>query len=123
MAYLIFENNNMKFFTQEDPASDSCLIQLNDDSVVKEVADDFDWFNKVITLVDGEIDVKENEWPTVADIEYLRHERNEKLKETDTWGLQDFPATAEQLAYRQALRDITKTYSSLEDVVWPTPPS
>ena len=113
----------MKFFTQEDPASDSSLIQLNDDSVVKEVADDFDWFNKVITLVDGEIDVKENEWPTVADIEYLRHERNEKLKETDTWGLQDFPATAEQLAYRQALRDITNTYTSLEDVVWPTPPS
>ena len=61
MAYLIFENNTMKFFTQEDPTSDSCLIQLNDDSVVKEVADDFDWFNKVITLVDGEIDVKEND--------------------------------------------------------------
>jgi len=27
------------------------------------------------------------------------------------------------LAYRQALRDITETYTSLEDVVWPTPPA
>lgn len=28
-----------------------------------------------------------------------------------------------QLAYRQALRDITNTYTSLDDVVWPTKPS
>lgn len=29
---------------------------------------------------------------------------------------------AEVLAYRQALRDITNTYTSLDDVVWPTNP-
>jgi hypothetical protein len=52
----------------------------------------------------------------------LRGERDKKLKETDTWGLQDYPATDEQLAYRQALRDITNTYSSLQDVVWPDKP-
>lgn len=28
------------------------------------------------------------------------------LSETDLWGLSDYPATAEQLAYRQALRDL-----------------
>jgi hypothetical protein len=31
-------------------------------------------------------------------------------------------ATDDQIAYRQALRDITDTYTSLEDVVWPTKP-
>jgi hypothetical protein len=29
---------------------------------------------------------------------------------------------AEVLMYRQALRDITKLYTSLDDVVWPTNP-
>jgi hypothetical protein len=54
----------------------------------------------------------------------LRIERNKKLVETDYWAYQDTPdMTAEQTAYRQALRDITETYTSLEDVVWPTKPS
>jgi len=30
--------------------------------------------------------------------------------------------SAEQIAYRQALRDITETYTSLDDVVWPVKP-
>jgi hypothetical protein len=34
----------------------------------------------------------------------------------------DRTATDEQRAYRQALRDITDTYTSLEDVVWPEKP-
>jgi len=55
--------------------------------------------------------------------EDLRYERNRRLAETDFWALKDAPAmTAEQTAYRQALRDITETYTSLEDVVWPTKP-
>jgi len=122
MAYLIFENNNMKFYTAEDPTSDTSLIKLKEKSVVKEVADDLDIETKTYTLVNNEIVVKDLELPTTHDIDMLRHERNEKLKETDLWGLQDFPATADQLKYRQDLRDITKTYTSLSDVVWPTKP-
>ena len=54
----------------------------------------------------------------------LRNQRDIKLKETDHWAYQDRPTmTDEQIAYRQALRDITKTYDSINDVVWPTPPS
>jgi len=52
----------------------------------------------------------------------LRAERNAKLAETDWWASSDLTMTAEQTAYRQALRDITDTYSSLDDVVWPTKP-
>jgi len=56
-------------------------------------------------------------------LEALRVERNRRIEETDWWALQDTPTmTADQTAYRQALRDITDTYSSLDDVVWPTKP-
>ena len=55
----------------------------------------------------------------------LRAKRNELMKETDWVGGTDVPQSLKDVwqTYRQQLRDITKTYSSLEDVVWPTPPS
>ena len=52
----------------------------------------------------------------------LREERNYLLAETDWWVLPDRTATQAQLDYRQALRDITDTYTSLDNVVWPTKP-
>lgn len=53
----------------------------------------------------------------------LRNARDSLLANTDWWVLPDRTATDEQLAYRQALRDITNTYTSLDDVVWPTRPA
>lgn len=53
---------------------------------------------------------------------YLRNERNRKLAETDWWANSDVTMTEAQRQYRQDLRDITNTYSSLDDVVWPTKP-
>jgi len=52
----------------------------------------------------------------------LRNERNALLASTDWWASSDLTMTAEQTTYRQALRDITDTYTSLDDVVWPTKP-
>lgn len=52
----------------------------------------------------------------------IRLHRNALLAETDWWANSDLTMTAEQTAYRQALRDITNTYSSLDDVVWPEKP-
>lgn len=53
----------------------------------------------------------------------LRIKRNQLLSETDHWAYQDTPdMSQEQIEYRQALRDITNTYSSLIDVVWPVKP-
>ena len=52
----------------------------------------------------------------------LRKDRNILLAQTDYLALADNTMTPEMEAYRQALRDITDTYSSLEDVVWPTQP-
>ena len=53
----------------------------------------------------------------------LRNQRDAKIAETDWWVLPDRTPTQAQLDYRQALRDITNTYTSRDDVVWPTKPS
>lgn len=48
--------------------------------------------------------------------------RDNLLEETDVWALSDRTMTAEQTAYRQALRDITDQSSFPEDITWPTKP-
>ena len=53
----------------------------------------------------------------------LRDERNQRLANTDWWASSDLTMTEAQTAYRQALRDITDTYTSLDDVVWPEVPN
>ena len=58
----------------------------------------------------------------LGNLNAVRHMRNTLLAETDWWVLPDRTPTQEQLDYRQALRDITKTATILEDVVWPTKP-
>ena len=55
-------------------------------------------------------------------LEQLRTSRNLLLMNTDSWALVDRNMSQEQKDYRQALRDITKTYKSLDDVKWPTKP-
>ena len=61
------------------------------------------------------------------DLTALRQERDVYLGATD-WLVTRAAATgdpepAEWKKYRQALRDITKTYKNQNAVVWPTPPS
>ncbi|MDC3283356.1 phage tail assembly chaperone [Planctomycetota bacterium] len=56
------------------------------------------------------------------DLFNLRKKRNELLAETDYLALSDNTLSDEMTTYRQALRDITDTYSSLNTVVWPTKP-
>ena len=62
--------------------------------------------------------------PTAEEkLKELRIVRNMKLSATDWWASSDLTMTAAQTAYRQALRDITDTYTSLDDVVWPEVPN
>ena len=65
---------------------------------------------------------KRDELIAAQPMKELRAERNRRIAETDWWASSDLTMTAEQTAYRQALRDITNTYTSLDDVVWPTKP-
>ena len=66
--------------------------------------------------------------PTVSDeqkLSDLRMERNHKLNTTDWRASTDLTMSDEWKTYRQELRDITKTYSSMdaEGFKWPTEPS
>ena len=65
---------------------------------------------------------KKAELDAAEPMKLLREERNRRIAETDWWALADLTMSQAQWNYRQALRDITKSYSSLDDVVWPTKP-
>ncbi len=70
----------------------------------------------------AEVKAKYDELVAAEPMRLLRAERNQRLANTDWWASSDLTMTAEQTAYRQALRDITETYTSLDDVVWPEVP-
>ena len=70
----------------------------------------------------AQVETKLSELTAEEPLKLLREERDRLIAETDWWASSDLTMTAEQTAYRQALRDITEDYSSLDDVVWPTKP-
>ena len=70
----------------------------------------------------AELVAKRDELIAAQPLKELRAERDRLIAETDWWASSDLTMTQEQRDYRQALRDITNTYSSLEDVVWPVKP-
>ena len=73
-------------------------------------------------IVWADVEAKRVELEAAQPLKELRAERDRLIAETDWWASADLTMTPEQIAYRQALRDITETYSSLEDVVWPVKP-
>ena len=73
----------------------------------------------------AEIERQRAEWEAGADdraADAVRRERNALIAETDWWATSDRTMTAEQTAYRQALRDITDQAGFPHEVVWPTKP-
>jgi len=63
--------------------------------------------------------------PRVIKYDMINRERRDGLlKETDWMAMSDRTMTAEQIAYRQALRDITshENWPNLNDEDWPTLP-
>jgi hypothetical protein len=71
----------------------------------------------------SQVDTKKTELVNAEPLKLLRAERDSRLAATDWWGLSDLTMTSDQTTYRQALRDITGTYNSLDTVVWPNKPS
>ena len=53
---------------------------------------------------------------------YLREKRDFLIAETDWWATADRTMTAEQTAYRQALRDLPANTVDPANPVWPTKP-
>ena len=71
----------------------------------------------------SQVNTKKTELVNAEPLKLLRAERDSRLAATDWWGLSDLTMTSDQTTYRQALRDITGTYNSLDTVVWPNKPS
>ena len=74
-----------------------------------------------------ESSVTGNDAVTKKKMDDLRGMRNQMLTDTDWTQGADSPLTDSQktswATYRQSLRDITDSATSLEDVTWPTKPS
>ena len=68
------------------------------------------------------VESKMNELTAAEPMKELRAERDRLIAATDWWASSDLTMTDAQTAYRQALRDITEDYNSLDDVTWPTAP-
>jgi hypothetical protein len=79
----------------------------------------FEKMVQVVLYADGETDPHVFVDNKLVD---LREYRNKLLEETDVWALSDRTMTAEQTAYRQALRDITDQAGFPTDITWPTKP-
>ena len=80
------------------------------------------WVLKDGNLVDPDVLTADEQ--AAVELRELRRIRDTKLVETDWWGVSENTITSAQTTYRQALRDITKTYSSINDdgFAWPTKP-
>lgn len=82
----------------------------------------------VVPMTSEEISEREAEEQAWADgqaerdLADLRTERNNLLAETDYFGNSDVTMNEAMTTYRQALRDITNSATSLDDVTWPTKP-
>ena len=102
-------------------------------SLVNEDYDQIQWFSTGITKpTKAQVDAKIAELQAVEPMRLLRKERDRLIAETDWWVLPDRTPTDEQLAYRQALRDLPTTATPVLDynnwptrisgVTWPTKP-
>jgi|TARA_B110000259_G_scaffold183364_1_gene228512 hypothetical protein len=69
-----------------------------------------------------EFEAKKAELASAEPMKMLRAERDSLIAVTDWWASSDRTMTTAQRAYRTALRDITSSATSLDDVVWPTKP-
>ena len=79
------------------------------------------YVNNVLVDVDqSEVDATQYEPPRTG--HQIRQERDQLISATDWWATSDRTMTAEQTAYRQALRDITDQAGFPTDITWPTKP-
>ena len=101
-------------------------------SIIDEDYGQLTWFSEDITKPTLlEVEAKLVELRNDEPMRILREERDRLLTATDWWAVSDRTMTDEQLAYRQALRDLPSTSTPVLDsneelgisgVTWPTKP-
>ena len=126
MAFMIEKIMKLETsLTWDDFHGDSATIEVVNEGGVDRIAS---WKHKTVKQPsDSAINAITDK--TILDednMKILRMERNAKLAETD-WVITMHKEKGTNIptawkTYRQALRDITKDYTSLDDVVWPEKP-
>ena len=77
--------------------------------------------NKELVLSEGNLVLQDR--VVVITWEQIRSRRNNLLTSSDYTQMADWPGDKTAWAtYRQALRDLTQTYTNAADVIWPTAP-
>ena len=124
--YLLFEKDTTTFVTSTDQPFGSDMYDAYERSETE-----YDSRYKYTLTGDPKVPLKGDLFLTIADdavefaamkIDSLRGERNLKLSESDWMANSDVTMSSDWATYRQALRDITDTYISMDTVVWPTKP-
>ena len=69
-----------------------------------------------------DVSAKKDELLAAEPIRLLRAERDIRIAKSDWMANSDVTMSDEWRTYRQALRDITESATSLDDVTWPTEP-
>ncbi len=70
-----------------------------------------------------DVKAKADELEAGEPMRLLRAERNMRIAKSDWMANSDVTMSDDWKTYRQALRDITESATSLDDVTWPTEPS
>jgi hypothetical protein len=68
------------------------------------------------------VSAKQTELTANEPMAEVRAERDRLIAETDWWASSDLTMSDEQTAYRQALRDVPASATSMDGAVWPTTP-
>ena len=99
----------------------SNAVSIGGDAEIVLDANDID----ITSTIDMDaVETKAAELLTAQNLIDLRAERNKKLAETDWTQSRDVTLSNDSAwaTYRQSLRDITDSATSLDDVTWPTKP-
>ena len=110
------------------PSLEDAILAINKDAKFIVRDDDvkkIEWLDGTSSISQSEITNKLNALNTEFELQFLRNERNILLKETDYLALSDVTMSDAWKKYRQDLRDITKTYKSMQDegFAFPTKPT
>ena len=100
------------------PSLEDAILAINKDAKFIVRDDDvkkIEWLDGTSSISQSEITNKLNALNTEFELQFLRNERNILLKETDYLALSDVTMSDAWKKYRQDLRDITKTYKSMQD--------
>ena len=92
--------------------------------IIRENFDGLEWKDERTVPTESSVKAKYDELVAAEPLNLVREVRNQKLAETDWTQSRDITLSndADWKTYRQALRDITKTYKTLDDVKWPEKP-